>query len=675
MFSSCEDRLNSREGMYSPDANQGLIARDGRPPSSPRIDRSTVSRKRYRIGDLLLDERTRTVRRGSEHIDLPRLSFRLLRALAEAAPDVLDYDAIATKVWCSRTVTPETVTQRVKLLRQALGDDARAPRYIGLARGEGYRLVADVEDADDECTDAQNPVSVPAHRRIRAIATLALLAVAAITTSTYLLSDSASSAAPHRPATSIDAKNQKSIAVLPFADLSHDGDLAFLGYGIADEVLHRLSQNPDVHVIARTSSFSLAERNVTVGQIATLLGVRYVLQGSVRRSEDAVRVTAQLVDAESGGHVWSRAYDIGRLGSIEVQKAIGFDLGRLLEVRVGPSRDRQRDVIPEAYERFMRTEFLFDRRADGDIERAIAGYRDVVRIDPDFARAWVGLAGALYIQLATNGEVDRAQSVAEQRYALERALALNPGLAEAYVRLGTFFERGGQWERAQQYFDRAWELNPRHPLILSIRAGRLWWDDLDESVRLQRRAVALNPLSATYRENLAGYLVMSDRLEEAETEIDRATALIPAAAASFAAHLAIIRLLQDRYPEALELAAGIDEPLLRDALVAMAQHALGQVRESTVALTRLEQMDQPMAIVHAAEVRAFTGDSDAVIAAIADLERLIPTTQEEFNQTAEAWMMLRFSPFLGIADDEYLRKHICDTVREVVSAGWASIES
>lgn len=614
-------------------------------PGRNRGQQSSASRRRYRIGDLLLDDGTHQVHRGSQLIELPRLSYRLLLALAEVAPDVLSHDAIVEQVWQGRLVSPETITQRVKLLRQALGDDARNPRYVGLARGEGYGLLVDVEELERPTRAYRPAAGTSSHWRI-ALGASALI-VAGTAAMMYLPRESGSTQSAAIRARAADQAHPNSIAVLPFDDLSPAQNLGYLGHGIADEVLHRLSQKPDLHVIARTSSFSLAGRDVTIREIGALLSVRHVLQGSVRHLDDGLRVTAQLIDAAAGRQVWSRAFDVGRDGAMDVQDAIAFELARLLDARLGPATDDRSAVRPDAHEQFLQAEFFFNRRGPGDVERAEAHYRRAVRIDPDFARAWVGLAGALYVRLGEGiGRLDEARAVAEQQDALQRALSLQPDLAEAHIRLATFYEQTGDRDRARWHHARAWELGPNNPLVLTVRAGRLLYRDLDESIRLQRRAVALNPLAVSYRLILTRALVLSRRLDEAEVEASRALTLTPGPDQLVMSEFAVIRLLQGHPRDAIELAKQIDDGPYRHAIVAMGHHVVGEHGASLEALERIERTDDVMAIVHSAEARRFMGDAGAVKTAIVKLSNIERETLGQRARIMDACGSLVLSPFL-----------------------------
>ena len=246
---------------------------------------------RFRIGDLTLDTGQRLLLRDSKPIPLGRLTYRLLLTLVEAAPNMVSHDELIDSVWGGRSVSPETISQRIKLLRDALSDDPHNPRYLELVRGQGYRLLPRVEVLPNESPARHRP------RWLVPIGTAISLAAAAaigfwiVTAQTDAVRESTS------------------IAVLPFADLSPARDQQYLADGIAEEILNLLSKATTLRVIARTSSFSFRGKEADVRRIAEALGVTHVLEGSVRKEGDRIRVTVRLVDASDGSRLWSESYD------------------------------------------------------------------------------------------------------------------------------------------------------------------------------------------------------------------------------------------------------------------------------------------------------------------------------------------------------------------------------
>ena len=198
-----------------------------------------------------------------------------------------------------------------------------------------------------------------------------------------------------------------SIAVLPFLDMSAAKDQGYLSDGVTEEILNRLSQADNLRVIARTSSFSMRDEALDVPEIAARLGVEYVLEGSVRRSGEQMRITAQLIDVSTNAHVWSRTYDRRVDDLFAVQDEIAASVAAALQVSLTGNDSAERPPASvEAHERFLQGQFHYNRRSPGDIERAVQNYKQAVALDPDYARAWAALAGA-YSLLYDRGNQER----------------------------------------------------------------------------------------------------------------------------------------------------------------------------------------------------------------------------------------------------------------------------
>ncbi|WP_405234914.1 winged helix-turn-helix domain-containing protein [Lentisalinibacter orientalis] len=604
------------------------------------------------IGDLTLDTDTRELRRGDTVLELPGLSYRLLLLLAERAPAVVSQDEITERIWSGRVVSPETVTQRIKLLRQSLGDDARNPQYIALVRGHGYRLLPEVEPVDRLGTGATpEPGQDSAGRRRPALLALGLVAVAA--TALAYLPKLVSIDQSAEPDYTELIPLEKSIAVLPFEDMSAGSSLDYVGDGIADEVLHRLNQSEDLLVIARTSSFALRNTSLEIPAIAARLGVRYVLQGSVREADGELRVTAQLVDARQNTQVWSRAYEATLGDVLRVQQDIAASIGDTLELQLTDRNAVSADTDPEAYRHYLRGQFFWNRRAAGDVDRAEASYRKALDIDSRLAAAWVGLAAVAMAGFYDEGRGSLAEAVRAQRHALDRALALDPNLAEAHARLCSLLWSLGEPEAGRRHMQRARALAPNSPLVLTLEAGyRIWTGDFEESIELSRRAIAVNPLAASYHYNLGHVLILAGRAEEGIAELNQATALNPAMKPTFL--IALARLHQGRYEAAASLVEEFADPSDRYAIEAIALRELGQEAASASALQRLASLETPRSILQVAHVEAWFGDAEAPFRALEELKRLTRQRPETIPQADDAMMtllQLRFAPYLREAHD------------------------
>ena len=338
---------------------------------------------RFRIGDLTLDTGRRLLLCDSKPIPLGRLTYRLLLTLVEAAPNMVSHDELINSVWGGRSVSPETISQRIKLLRDALSDDPHNPRYLELVRGQGYRLLPRVEVLPNESPARHRPrwvVPIGAAISLAAAAAIVFWIVAAQTDA---------------------VRESTSIAVLPFADLSPGQDQQYLADGIAEEILNLLSKATTLRVIARTSSFSFRGKDADVARIAEALGVTHVLEGSVRKEGDRIRVTVRLVDASNGSRLWSESYDqrVGDVLALEtnVAKSVAAELkANLQNLADVPAKG----VNAEAYDLYLRGQHELRMREFGEAVRYL---EQAIAIDSGFIPAYHSLGLAYREEVSTCG--------------------------------------------------------------------------------------------------------------------------------------------------------------------------------------------------------------------------------------------------------------------------------
>ena len=432
----------------------------------------------YRIGDLTFDAGRQLLRRGADPIHLGPLTYRLLEALIAASPNVVDYDELAEAVWDGRPISPETISQRVKLLRDAVGDEAGDPRYIELVRGRGYRLIPTVI--------AGSTADVRKKRVVRATMAGVVLALAAgmlIWLSTGPLTT------PER---------RHSVAVLPFADLSPRRDQGYFADGLAEDILNALSRTTPLRVIARTSSFAFRDRNDDIASIARRLDVTHVVEGSVRKSGDRLRVTVQLVSAAGGTHVWSETFDRALDDVLRLQDEIAGSVAAALEVKlVGQTTAAHSPparVNPEAYDLYLRGRQRLRDFALADAER----YFDrSLAIDPGFIPAYRS-QGEAYVRRIVDVQVPLTEYREKLRGLVDRGLERAPDDAGLIGLSGQLARYDGDIALAEERFSRALELEPMNFLVQMVY-GMLKGD---QGYPLQASAIAqrgreidpLNPL-------------------------------------------------------------------------------------------------------------------------------------------------------------------------------------
>ncbi len=403
-------------------------------------------REVWEVGDLLVDVGRQRVTRGDAEIDLPKLSFDLLLALARRAPDVVSSDDLLTLVWPGLVVGPEAISQRVKLLRQALGDRTEEPRYIAALRGRGYRLVAEARRVTTTAgagatSAAPSEVESPRAQPVRARRPWLTGAVGAAVLATVLLTyslhqrrvgtDAGAQVASERTAA---AAVERTVAVLPFESLSADPDDSYIAQGLPEMALNRLAAVQGVTVIARESAFQAAADSDDVQEIGRRLGAAYLVGGSMQRNGDALRVTARLVDARTATQLWAEDFD-GPLGDLfRIQDSIGERVSAALRARVA-GLTLEPTMVPrsqnvEAYLAYLRGRALVGRFTVSEAEAAAVAFEQAASLDPNFAAAQAALYDARMQAVGLrHGDLEAARL--RYRPLLERALRLDPASGPA----------------------------------------------------------------------------------------------------------------------------------------------------------------------------------------------------------------------------------------------------
>ena len=292
-------------------------------------------------------------------------------------------------------------------------------------------------------------------------------------------------------------------------------------------------------------------------------------------------------------------------------------------------------VDVQAEERFVRAGYFMQRRQPGDLDRARRYLRDALAIDPRFARAWAGLA-SVYWLATVEGQVAPDQGLRQVRDAALRALALDPRLVEAHLRMSNYLCRTGRTREAQEHLAEAAKLEPDNPLVLSMAAGMEASDGrLDRAIALQQRAVQADPLSLVIRSNLVAYLLLAERLDEASTEIVRLGEL-DAEAPNLDSHRARLLMMDGGFDQALEFAATMPDGAERRLVEAIAHHRIGNSVEAEAALRALIDVPAPeVPAIQIAEVFAARGDPDQ---ALGWLRKVPPGSRHDPS--------IEFSPFL-----------------------------
>ena len=617
----------------------------------------SVSPRSYSFGEFTLDlERGALLRRGVD-IELRPKSFEVLRVLVERHGRLVTKQELLDAVWGRVVVTEGSIAKCLIDVRRAIGD--RSQQLIKTVPRRGYIFDAPVAVEDARAPAAQEP-AVVLHARAASVRPWILAAAFAVTVSiaVWLGTIAPQSGDFPRGAAAVEPGRVPAIAVLPFIDMSAAQDYEYLADGVAEEILDLLADVPAVTVIARSSSFAFKGRNTDIATIAASLNVTHVLEGSLRTAGNTVRITARLVDATTSAQLWSATYERQLDDVFAVQREIAGSVARTLRGTLDGSDLRQLEATNgRVYERYLLGRFLFNRRQPGDLESAEDAYRQALEIDASFAKAWAGLAGVYLIQAVESHAVPPPSLLENARQAVDEALRLDPQLAEAHVRRSGYFWLTGDDTRYEEEIRIAATLAPDDPLVLSVLAGKAAKEQkLLESIDLQSRAVALDPLSLVYHLNLGAYLFYAGSFESAEAEwraaLELAGASAPAATEltrDLTVALGEAAVARQRSESALALVESwLEAGKERDYLLALIYHALGRTTDANAAVARLREAGSrdEWASRKVIEVYAYLGQTDEAFEwlakAVDQIERTDPRAP-----TTMAWKVeLRHSPFV-----------------------------
>jgi len=411
------------------------------------------------------------------------------------------------------------------------------------------------------------------------------------------------------PSVTAAASTEKSIAVLPFADMSAEKNQEYMSDGIAEQVLNLLAQVHELKVIARTSSFAFKGQNFDIAEIAKKLKVGHVLEGSVRTSGNRLRITAQLIRASDSTHLWSQIYDRQMTDVFAVQDEIAAAVVSELKIKLLETAPKAKTTEPKAYALFLQAaeEFQYDSRS---IEQAISLYRQVLTLDSSYAPAWDGLAEAYY-NLIDYGVTTAPQTLPLARDAIDRALKLDPGYVPAYARAALI--EGiivGHLGAAAGYLEQGLARDPRNLEVIGAavkitrRLGKL-----DQSLALAEYAAGRDPISVSSHENLGWAYFLTGRLDEAAVAFRTGLSLKPDAEIL---HSSLGEMLLHHGDPQAALVEMKLEPFELNRLfgLTMAYHALGQKTKSDAALKELMKKGEKIMPYYIAETLAFRGESN-----------------------------------------------------------------
>jgi TolB-like protein/DNA-binding winged helix-turn-helix (wHTH) protein/Tfp pilus assembly protein PilF len=497
-----------------------------------------MSESQYRFAEFQLDCASFELRRQgraqkSERISLERIPMELLILLLERQGSVVTREEIIDRLWGKDVFvdTEHGINTAIRKVRQALRDDPERPRFVQTVTGKGYRFIAERSSTNGRsaiaapATEAVVPPQPPAtfaaeiapapkpRFRLAAVTALIFLVVAGI----LIAVNAGRMRARLFPST--QASQIHSIAVLPLSNLSGDSSQDYFADGMTDELITELAQIRALRVISRTSIMQYKGTHKSVPEIARELRVDAILEGSVQRSGDRVRITAQLIEGSVDRHLWAKSFDRDLRDVLSLQGEVARSIADEIQVSLNPEEQarlaQSRPIDPAAHEAYLKGRYNWNKFTDEGMQKAVGDFQQAIAIDPKYAVAYVGLADA-YHEIGID-MMAPAEAMRMAKAAAMKALELDPSLSDAHATLGWIKWRWDwDWSGAEQEFKNAIALdanNSKAPAMYANfldSAGRF-----DEAMLQHRRAVELDPLSLIYNTNIGDSLAAARRYDEA----------------------------------------------------------------------------------------------------------------------------------------------------------------
>jgi TolB-like protein/DNA-binding winged helix-turn-helix (wHTH) protein len=578
-------------------------------------------RQSCRFGPFTVDLVSHELRCDGGKINLQEKPFQVLAILLEQPGQLVTREELRHRLWPADTFVDfeHSINTAIKKVREALQDSGEHSRFIETLPRRGYRFIATIEESEDDrvaaliAADVDSVVTeAPRYVRTWRPSAMHLLASAVI----LVLIVAAASLWHKHAQGKAPAVTAASIAVLPFADLSPNRDQGYFSEGLAEEILNRLTKIPSLKVTARASAFQFRGKNEDPRVVGQKLDVANILEGSVQRDKNHVRVTARFIKVDDGYDLWSESFDRDLKDIFAVEDDVAKAVTSALQLKLLASRSpttltTSRTTNPETYEAFLHARY-FAHMQDEEFEKKALQYANqAIQSDPNYAPAYA-LRANIELQAGGMTWMDISEAIEKTRHDTEKAIALDPNLADGYRVLSMI----QAWvesncRAAETSLKRASDLAPGDPdnlgssALLAMCQGRT-----EEAVGLWKQELLLDPLRPDEYLWLAQSLRDLGRYEEAHAALAKALDLNPNQISMIHEVGGEIYLAQGRPQEALAEMEKEPAGYCRDLGQALADHALGRHQESDTALARLLAQHSSDAAYQVAQVYAYRGEVD-----------------------------------------------------------------
>ena len=599
------------------------------PRAGSPMANSTESNHIVCFGEFELDLRTGELRSNGHHVILQEKPFQILTALVEQPGEMVTREELIKRLWPAGTFVDFDLglNKAVNRLREALADSAEQPRFIETFPKRGYRFIPPVT-RNGAGPAVVSPTSAAQQSKKAALASGTIrwrfAGVAGLVVIIAMMSYFAWRRHTMAPAPT----GRIMMAVLPFQNLTGDPEQEYLTDGLTEETIARLGglQPERLGVIARTSVMGYKHGDKRLDQIGRELDVQYVLEGSVRRDRNRLRITAQLIQVNDQSHLWAQEYDRSSQDIIALQDDVAVGVTQEIQTRWAIElRNRPVHRQPanlEAYDAYLKGRYSLSRRTEAGFHNALGFFQAAIKADPGYALAYVGLADCYGLMLS-NYDVSAEATVLQARTAANQALALDPALAEPHAVLALIAQNHDwNWEESEREFELAMAADPADP------TAHFWYSNglmargrFDEGFREMATARRLDPMSLPIRISEGAEFYMARRYDDALGECDRILEIEPNFAAAYL-YRGLAYVQKGKWKEALadlQTAKRLDDSLPSAAMLGEAYALAGDKTHAQQILSEIQvrAKGEHVSPLYPAIVHTGLGDKDVAFSELA----------------------------------------------------------
>ncbi len=550
----------------------------------------------YHFNNLSVDLENFSIQLDNKPVAVEPRVFDLIVYLIENKSQVVSREELFEKVWNTQNVSDATLSNHIKISRTVLGDNAQTQQVIKTIHGRGYQFIADMQVIKN---------GVPKSHFTKKNLIYFILVMALIAVVTFGLFENSLNN-KQKPTT---AEKNKSIAVLAFLDMSPNKDQEYFSDGISEEILNKLAKIPELRVISRTSSFYFKGKDTTAKEIGKQLNVSHILEGSIRKYKDKVRITVQLIESKTSSHIWSETYDKTMDNVLQIQDEIAHVVSQRLKLSILPQPNTIK-VKPAAYTLFLQARHLTQSGTLEDLIKSESIIKKSIALDASYAPSWALLGFTIYRtthNYAIRSIVDGNKA---SKFALNKAIKLDPNYAPSYATSALIENSQRHFVAAEKYIQKALALDSKNTYILNVSAHIIAYSgNLIQALEIHEQ---INLIDPKYYPNLLGigYINhISNQQESAYNAYQKFEKHIPNTEVQ-QYHLSIVSLAMGKNQQGLEHAKKEKNAFWRLYAMTLALFAVGDNQQADILLQQFIDEGHETEQGHIARIYAFRGDID-----------------------------------------------------------------